>query len=154
MLVNHDWEPGVWINGRRSEDPAGTDCFGAFAHSAHTDLITARDTGELPDHVEFTVGATTLSKLWNDDGEPSSMLLTVRINGLATVVVEGAHEALVSGDEAAGDVAAAVVGVEDVGFADRYGAVRAPLDEVDQGWRWCPGIGGLVVHHGVVSSCW
>ncbi|MFI9811541.1 hypothetical protein [Saccharothrix variisporea] len=82
MLIDHDWEPGVWINGRRSDDPTDTDAFGAFAHSAHTDLITARDTGDLPAHVEITVGATTLSTLWNDT-DPSTMLLTVRFNGLA-----------------------------------------------------------------------
>ncbi|USX56420.1 hypothetical protein [Lentzea sp. HUAS12] len=79
MLIDYDWEPGVWIDGQRSSVDDTTDEFGSFAHCVHNDLLAARDAGLIPVHSEITIDATTIrpSRDW-----PPQMLLTIQFTGL------------------------------------------------------------------------
>ncbi|UOZ03415.1 hypothetical protein [Amycolatopsis sp. WQ 127309] len=80
MLIEHDWKPGVWIDGDVSLNAAHADDFGAFAHHVHDDLITAQAAGRIPDHVGITVSASTIRPLWGD--APDVWFLHIRFVGL------------------------------------------------------------------------
>lgn len=84
MLIDHDWEPGVWINGRLSTIGDAADAFSTFAHHVHDDLLAARDAGRIPAHCEITVSASTVCPLWSSGpGDiPPVTLLYVRFTGL------------------------------------------------------------------------